>query len=182
MKYYLATSGKKGCCNCTWRLKLAQNEDGYDLIQIKRGYNSDIKGMKLQPGEPAIVFDTGAFYIGGSDGTPMLINKSSVSADSAVLIVINSQLDTGLVVIPYGDMYAPDGTHPTAGDVSLYSAILVCNDDRKPLGIASVQKWSYSDTEAQVYYTAFSDAAMDLVPFTDADLDAIIAHAEAQVG
>lgn len=182
MKYYLATSGKKCCCDCTWRLKLAQNEDGYDLIQIKRGYQRDIRGMKLQPGEPAIVFDTGAFYIGSSDGTPLLINNSSVGADSSVLIVINSQLSTGLVVIPYDNMYAPDGTHPTDGDISLYSTVLVCNNDGQPLGIASVQNWSYSETEAQLYYTAFSDAATNLIPFTDADLDAIIAHAEAQVG
>ena len=182
MKYYLVTSGKKCCCDCTWKLKLAQNEDGYDLIQVKRGYERDIKSMKLQPGEPAIVFDTGAFFIGGSDGTPILINKASIGADSAVLKVIRTQLATGLVVIPYEDMIAPDGTHPTAGAVSLYSAILICNDDGQPLGIASVQNWSYSSTEAQLFYKAFSDAVVNMTPVTDADLDAIIAHAEAQVG
>ena len=133
--------------------------------------------MKLQPGEPAIVFDTGAFFIGGSDGTPILINKASIGADSTVLKIINSELSTGLVVVPYTDMVAPDGTHPKADDVPLYSAILICDSDGQPVGIASVQNWTYSNTEAQLFYRAFSDA---MIPFTDSDLDAIIARAESE--
>lgn len=181
MKYFLSTSGKKCCCDCTWRLQLAQNEDGYDLIQIKRGYSQDIKSMRLQPGEPAIVFDTGALFIGGSDGKPILINKNSIGADSAVLTVIQTQMDTGEIIVSYEDMTAPDGTHPTAADMSIYSVILFCNSDGQPLGIASVLDWNYSDTSAKLSYRAFSDAISSMVPFTDADLDAIIEHAEALV-
>lgn len=78
MKYFLSTSGKKCCCKCTWKLQLAQKEDGYDLIQIKRGFDRDRDKMKLQPGELAIVFDTGALYIGDEHSKPMLLNGASI--------------------------------------------------------------------------------------------------------
>lgn len=79
MKYRLVTSGKKCCCDCTWKLELAQSEDGYDLIQIKRGLLADIDKMKLQPGEPAIVLDSKDFYIGCLDGKPIHINERTPS-------------------------------------------------------------------------------------------------------
>lgn len=77
MKYRLSTAGKKCCKGCTWLLSLARNEEGYDLIQIKRGLSQHRDLMKLYPGEPAVILDTGEFYIGDAAGKPMLINPNS---------------------------------------------------------------------------------------------------------
>ena len=51
MKYFLSTAGKKCCKGCTWLLSLARNEEGYDLIQLKRGFSKNRDLMKLYPGE-----------------------------------------------------------------------------------------------------------------------------------
>ena len=75
MKYFLSTAGRKCCKDCTWLLSLAQKEEGYDLIQFKRGMSENIDQMQLYPGEPAIVLDTGEFYIGDATGKPILINN-----------------------------------------------------------------------------------------------------------
>lgn len=51
---------------------LKEVDDGYDLIQVRRGLKADLPAT-LEPGEPAFCMDTREFYIGGPDGTPTII-------------------------------------------------------------------------------------------------------------
>lgn len=81
MKYRLSTAGKKCCKGCTWLLSLVRNEAGYDLIQLKRGISENKHLMRLYPGEPAFILDTGELYIGKADGTPCLINPEVFAID-----------------------------------------------------------------------------------------------------
>lgn len=101
MKYFLSTAGKKCCKGCTWLLSLARKEEGYDLIQFKRGTSEHRRLMKLYPGEPAVILDTGEFYIGDAVGNPMLINpgvttlKQFTTADIDAIIAHSlTPLDT----------------------------------------------------------------------------------------
>ncbi len=97
MKYVLSTAGRKCCKDCSWLLSLAQKEEGYDLIQFKRGVSENIDQMKLYPGEPAIVLDTGEFYIGDATGKPILINNLGTEFTNADINIIieraRAQLD-----------------------------------------------------------------------------------------
>lgn len=47
---------------------LVEVDDGYDLIQLRRGQSADLASVTLEPGEPAYCFDTDEIYIGGDDG------------------------------------------------------------------------------------------------------------------
>lgn len=58
----------------------AKNDEGYDLIQIKRGNKADFENVKLKEGEPAICLDTRQLYVGGSNGEKILINVNGGSS------------------------------------------------------------------------------------------------------
>lgn len=180
MKYYLSTSGKKACKCCTWRLTLARNEKGYDLIQFKRGISDNRGLMKLYPGEPAIILDTGEFYIGDASGKPILINPSGAVMHQVgqVLCIRNdpSWVQGATVSVPYADMITSDGVAPTADDEGRYGCAVLLNADNVPVGVGFVSQWEASDSSAKFLLGYFNQK--DLVEFNEADVDAIIAHAE----
>lgn len=184
MKYFLSTSGKKCCEECTWLLSLARKENGYDLIQIKRGFSENRGKMKLYPGEPAIIMDTGEFYIGDANGKPILINPSGgmvIPNAGNILCIRNksewSQGDT--VEVSYSDMITSDGITPISENDDVYSCAVILNAMDVPVGIAFKVDWNHTDTSATFIVGYFNYT--ELVEFTRADVDAIIQHAEEEM-
>lgn len=183
MKYFLSTAGKKGCKCCTWLLSLAKNEEGYDLIQLKRGFSQNRDLMKLYPGEPAIILDTGEFYIGDAAGRPMLINPGGAAMpDTGDILCIrnDTQWKQGdMVSVPYADMITSDGTEPIADNEGRYSCAVLLNANNVPVGIGFITRWRAAELSAQVLIGYFNQVA--LVEFTEGDVDSIIEHAEARL-
>lgn len=183
MKYYLSTAGRKCCKDCTWLLSLARNETGYDLIQFKRGFSQNRDLMKLYPGEPAIILDTGEFYIGDAAGRPILINPNgaAIPDTGGILCIQNdTQWKQGDVVsVPYAAMITSDGTEPIADNEGRYSCAVLLNANNVPVGIGFITQWRASELSARILLGYFNQ--VDLVEFTEEDLDAIIAHAEARI-
>lgn len=184
MKYYLSTAGKKCCADCTWLLSLAKNEKGYDLIQFKRGFAEHRDLMKLYPGEPAVILDTGEFYIGDAAGNPILINPNGAAIpQSGNVLCIKNQSDWSQgdeIVVNYDDMITSDKAIPTSASKNRYSCAVILDEKNVPIGIAFCLDWCYSDTEAQflVGYFNYTDLGDE---FTPDDIDAIIQHAEARL-
>lgn len=75
MKYKLLKVGTGSGCQQNY--VLVECAEGYDLIQFKRGRQTDSCGLVLKEGEPAFMLDTGKFYIGGLNGVPICINPGS---------------------------------------------------------------------------------------------------------
>ena len=143
MKYFLSTAGKKCCKGCTWLLSLGQHENGYDLIQIKRGLAEHRNLMRLQPGEPAVILDTGEFYIGDASGRPILINPSGAAMPQtdAILCVQDEGWSQGESVdVLYENLITTDGKVPNSQDSSMYQAVIILNDSI-PVGIGFITDW-----------------------------------------
>lgn len=177
MKYYLSTAGKKCCKGCTWLLSLAQNEKGYDLIQFKRGLAENRNLMKLYPGEPAVILDTGEFYIGDATGRPILINPNGAAmpqTDAVLCTVVDPGWSDGdSVSISYDAMITSDGSVPDARDAEKYSCIVLINGDAVPVGIGFVLDWVGTEGSADVVVGLFNQ-----IEFTDEDIDLIMQYAE----
>lgn len=182
MKYNLSTAGRKCCKGCTWLLSLARNEEGYDLIQFKRGLAEHRNLMKLYPGEPAIILDTGAFYVGGVNGRPILINPNGAAMPQTgcVLCVRNQEdwSEGALVTVSYSDLITSDEEVPSSSDIGRYSCAIVVDESNVPVGMAFVSNWQYSEEAAQFQVGYFKD---NLTEFTADDVSSIIAHAEANL-
>lgn len=181
MKYFLSTAGKKCCKDCTWLLSLAKQENGYDLIQIKRGFSQNRNLMKLYPGEPAIILDTGEFYIGDATGRPILINPSGgfVLPNSGNIICVEDKSEWAhgsQIVIPYEDMITSDGVQPEYANDGVYSCAVIIDEASVPVGIAFKLDWNYSESSALFMVGYFNQDK--IVEFTESDIDAIIHHAE----
>lgn len=183
MKYFLSTAGKKCCKDCTWLLSLARQETGYDLIQIKRGFSQNKHLMKLYPGEPAIILDTGEFYIGDAGGKPILINPSgaAIPQTGSILCIKNkSEWTQGdEVTVPYADMITSDGVTPIADNEGRYSCAVVLDANNVPVGIAFTLDWRYAELSAKFLVGYFNH--VDMVEFTESDIDNIIARAESRL-
>ena len=177
MKYVLSTAGKKCCKGCTWLLSLAQNEKGYDLIQFKRGLAENRNLMKLYPGEPAVILDTGEFYIGDATGRPILINPNGAAVpqtDSVLCTVADPGWSNGdSVYISYDAMITSDGSVPDARDAEKYSCIVLVNGDAIPVGIGFILDWVGAEGSADVVVGFFNQTE-----FTDEDIDLIMQYAE----
>jgi len=177
MKYFLSTAGKKCCKGCTWLLSLAQNEKGYDLIQFKRGLAENRNLMKLYPGEPAVILDTGEFYIGDATGRPILINPNGAAmpqTDAVLCTVADSGWSSGdSVHISYDAMITSDGSVPDARDAEKYSCIVLINGDAVPVGIGFILDWASTENSADVVVGFF-----DQTEFTENDIDLIMQYAE----
>ena len=52
MKYKLIEINPSEC-TCGKTYQLVEDNDGYDLIQLKRGLQEDISSLTLYPGEPS---------------------------------------------------------------------------------------------------------------------------------
>lgn len=150
MKYKLVEIQSEDCA-CGKSYQLVEDLDGYDLIQLKRGNSVDIDKLVLQPGEPAFVLDTGRLYIGGSDGTPILINGNTGSP----LAVIADYEDEAIIEVSYSDMLTADGTVPTANDVGKYLILAVLDATKLPIGEAALVNWSFSPTSATFKFRRF---------------------------
>jgi len=183
MRYFLSTAGKKCCKGCTWLLSLARNEEGYDLIQLKRGFSKNRDLMKLYPGEPAIILDTGEFYIGDATGRPIHINPNGAAMpDTGDILCIrnDTQWKQGDVVsVTYADMITSDGTEPIADNEGKYSCAVLLNANNVPVGIGFITQWRAPELSARILLGYFNQ--VDLVEFTEEDIDAIIAHAVARI-
>ena len=181
MKYFLSTAGKKCCKGCTWLLSLARNEEGYDLIQFKRGLSEHKHLMKLYPGEPAVVLDTGEFYIGDANGRPVLINPDGVALpDTGCVLGIRNQSEWTQgteVTVAYSDLISSDAKPVGESDEGKYSCAVIIDDNDMPVGVAFLTDWGSLDTGATFIIGYFNQ----LVEFTNADIDAIITHAEAKI-
>ena len=177
MKYFLSTAGRKCCKRCTWLLSLAQNEEGYDLIQFKRGLAENRNLMKLYPGEPAVILDTGEFYIGDATGRPILINPNGAAmpqTDAILCTVADLGWSSGdSVHISYDAMITSDGSVPDARDAGKYSCILLVNSDAVPVGIGFILDWAHTEGVADVVVGFFNQTE-----FTDEDIDLIMEYAE----
>lgn len=183
MKYFLSTAGKKCCKGCTWLLSLARNEKGYDLIQIKRGFSQNRNLMKLYPGEPAIILDTGEFYIGDASGKPILINpKGAGMPQTGSILCIKHQSGWSqgdVVTVPYSDMITSDGVAPTGVDGGKYSCAAILDENDVPIGVAFKLSWVEAEQSAKFLIGYFNH--VNLLEFTTADIDAILEHAEANI-
>ena len=176
MKYYLSTAGKKACKGCTWLLSLAKKENGYDLIQFKRGLSANRDLMKLYSGEPAIILDTGEFFVGDAAGNPIRIS-TPLANGIACVIADTSWRDKDEVVVRYADMITSDGVTPTEADSSVFGGIILLNEDQIPIGIGSIVNWVAGSDSATLLLGYFS--SINITEFTTADVDLIIQHAEA---
>ena len=171
MKYFLSTAGKKCCKGCTWLLSLGQQENGYDLIQFKRGVSEHRELMKLYPGEPAIILDTGEFFIGDATGRPIHINPSGsvLPAVGNILCIRND--DTWVqgdeVTILYSDMITSDTIPPKNSDVGRYSCAIILDVSDVPIGVAFVKEWEVDDVSATFLIGYFNS----MIEFTDEDVD-----------
>lgn len=180
MKYYLSTAGKKCCKGCTWLLSLAKKENGYDLIQLKRGLAHNKHLMNLYPGEPAIILDTGEFYIGDANGTPVLINPPSTN--EVVCVVADSHWgDSDVAVVPYSEMITSDGTTPTEDDDGKFGCVVILDEEiQTPIGVGYIANWVAGSDSAMVTLGYFNE--INIKEFTTEDVDAILEHAEALLG
>lgn len=181
MKYYLSTAGRKCCKGCTWLLSLAQQENGYDLIQFKRGVSENRELMKLYPGEPAIILDTGEFFIGDATGRPIHINPSGsvLPAVGNILCIRNNgntvEWEQGdEVIVRYEDMITSDTLPPKNSDEGRYSCAVIIDDSDIAVGIAIVTEWCVDDNAAKFIVGYFNP----LSEFTDEDVDSIISRAK----
>lgn len=179
MKYYLSTAGRKCCKGCTWLLSLAQNEAGYDLIQFKRGLAENRNLMKLYPGEPAIVLDTGEFYIGDATGRPILINPNGAAmpqSDAVLCTVADPRWVQGdSVEIAYEAMITSDASVPDARDAGKYSCIVLVNGEAVPIGIGFILDWVSTAESASAVIGFFNQTT----EFTPQDIDMIMEYASA---
>jgi hypothetical protein len=139
--------------------------------------------MKLYPGEPAIILDTGEFYIGDATGRPIHINPNGAAMpDTGDILCIrnDTQWKQGDVVsVPYADMITSDGTEPIAHNEGKYSCAVLLNANNVPVGIGFITQWRAPELSARVLLGYFNH--VDLVEFTEKDIDAIIKHAEARI-
>ena len=178
MKYYLSTAGKKCCKGCTWLLSLAQQENGYDLIQFKRGVSENRELMKLYPGEPAIILDTGEFFIGDATGRPIHINPSgSVLPAVGNILCIRDVPDWEQgdeVTVFYEDMVTSDGLPPKNSDEGRYSCAVILGYSDIPVGVAFVKEWGVDADSATFILGYFNH----MTEFTDEDIDNIIERAK----
>lgn len=168
MKYKLIQTNKGCCCKKSKSYALVEDVDGYDLIQIKRGYQDNFAGLVLKPGEPAFVFDTGKLYIGGANGTPILINGGSGGSGTGVgapLAVHGNYEDKTLIEVPYVEMITADSKVPTADDIGVYLTILVIDDDKMPVGQGYLTNWNYTKSSAQFAYRRFHDGNVSSLIF-----------------
>lgn len=179
MKYYLSTAGRKCCKGCTWLLSLAQNEAGYDLIQFKRGLAENRNLMKLYPGEPAIVLDTGEFYIGDATGRPILINPNGAAmpqSDAVLCTVADPGWVQGdSVEIAYEAMITSDASVPDARDAGKHSCIVLVNGEAVPIGIGFILDWVSTAESASAVVGFFNQTT----EFTPGDIDMIMEYASA---
>ena len=181
MKYFISTAGKKCCKGCTWLLSLARNEEGYDLIQFKRGLSEHKHLMKLYPGEPAVVLDTGEFYIGDVNGRPILINPDGAALpDTGCVLSIRNQPEWSQgaeVTVAYTDLITSDDEPVGEFDDGRYGCAIIIDDNNIPVGVAFLTDWGSLDTGATFIVGYFNSS----LEFTNADIDAIITHAEANL-
>lgn len=152
MKYKLLEINPKDC-TCGKSYQLVEDNDGYDLIQFKRGLQADIGNLQLQPGEPAFVLDTGKLYIGNASGIPILINGD---ARSSSLAVIGDYEDGALIEVPYNEMITASGSAPTAADAGTYLILSVLDSNMKPVGEAALTNWNYTENAAQFRYGSYN--------------------------
>lgn len=159
MKYKLIQTNKC-CCKRSAHYKLVEDNDGYDLIQLKRGFQADAGNLRLEPGEPAFVMDTGRFYIGNQYGIPILIN-GGVPGDwkSSSLATIGDFEDGALIEVPYASMITADRITPTAADAGHYLLISVLDSNLKPVGEAVLTNWNFTPTSAQFRYGSYVTAS-----------------------
>lgn len=180
MKYFLSTAGKKCCKGCTWLLSLARNEEGYDLIQLKRGLSEHKHLMKLYPGEPAIILDTGEFYIGDAEGRPILINPDGAAMPvTGSILCIRNQSDWtqgSTVTVDYADMITSDYKPVGYSDIGRYGCAVIIDDTSIPIGVAFTQDWQVTDSSASFLIGYFVPEPMQ--EFTENDIDLIISHAK----
>lgn len=150
---------------------------------MKRGFSQNRDLMKLYPGEPAIILDTGEFYIGDAVGKPILINPNGAAMpDTGDILCIknDTQWKQGDVVsVPYADMITSDGVEPIADNEGRYSCAVLLNANNAPIGIGFITQWRAPELSASVLLGYFTQ--VDLVEFTEEDIDAIIAHAVARL-
>ena len=183
MKYILSTAGRKCCKGCTWLLSLARNEEGYDLIQFKRGLSEHRNLMKLYPGEPAVILDTGEFYIGDVNGRPILINPNGAAMPQTGCILSVRQQEGwaqgASVDVLYSNLITSDDEVPTSSDVGRYSCAVIIDENNVPIGVAFVTNWVQGEDSARFVLGYFESDEM--TEFTSEDVNAIIAHAEANL-
>lgn len=155
MKYILKEVNPSDC-TCGKTYQLIEDNDGYDLIQLKRGLQEDISSLTLYPGEPAFVLDTGRLYIGNTEGVPVLINGGN--AGSSGLATIGDFEDGSLIVVPYAKMITANGSTPTKSDAGNYLVISVLNKDKKPVGEGVLTNWNFTPDSAQFKYGSYVTA------------------------
>lgn len=155
MKYVLKEVNPSEC-TCGKTYQLVEDNDGYDLIQLKRGLQEDISSLTLYPGEPAFVLDTGRLYIGNAEGIPVLINGGSTGTSG--LATIGDFEDNSLIVVPYAKMITANGSTPTKADAGNYLVISVLNEDRKPIGEGLLTNWNFTSDSAQFKYGSYVTA------------------------
>lgn len=164
MKYKLIRLGgseNNPCeCACNVQYRLVEVNEGYDLIQFKRGNQVNFGGLVLEEGEPAFILDTGKFYIGGPNGIPILINGGSNGASSPLAVLDNDFNPGTLIEVPYSSMITANGTTPLPSDVGMYLTILVLDSNKMPIGQGFLTNWNYSDTSAQFSYVKFHDGTV----------------------
>lgn len=156
MKYILKEVNPSEC-TCGKSYQLVEDNDGYDLIQFKRGVQEDIPFLTLYPGEPAFVLDTGRLYIGNADGVPVLINGGG-GVGSSGLATIGDFEDGSLIVVPYAKMITANGSTPTSADAGNYLIIAVLNEDKKPIGEGVLTNWNFTPDSAQFKYGSYVTA------------------------
>lgn len=183
MKYFLSTAGKKCCKDCTWLLSLARKEEGYDLIQLKRGFSDNKHLMKLYPGEPAVILDTGEFYIGDAAGRPMLINPNGAfmpETGSSLCVRNDASWTQGSeVLIDHSDFITSDDEPPNDADCGRYICAVILDDSDVPVGIGFIEDWCADNTKASVLIGYFTPTEM--VEFTESDIDLLIQQAEEEI-
>ena len=154
MKYKLVQTNE-ACCKRSAHYKLVEDNDGYDLIQLKRGFQSEVGNLRLEPGEPAFVMDTGKLYIGNSYGIPILINGGGTNVASSSLATIGDFEDNSLIEVPYSRMITANGITPTAADAGIYLILSVLDSNKKPIGEAALTNWNYTADSAQFRYGSY---------------------------
>ena len=166
MKYHLKQTNTGCVCKKSKSYVLVEDLEGYDLIQVKRGFQENFSGLVLKPGEPAFVFDTGKFYIGGINGVPILINGGSGgSSVGSPLAVRGTFEDKTLIEVPYINMITADGSVPTGEDIGVYLTILVIDEDKMPVGQGYLTNWNFTKSSAQFAYRKFHDGNVNQLIF-----------------
>lgn len=82
------------------------------------------------------------------------------------------------VSVPYASMITSDGTQPIADNEGRYSCAVLLNASDVPVGVGFVTQWRGSDLSARILPGYFNQ--VDLVEFTEKDVDTIIEHARSR--